>query len=483
MSLSSCFPFLSRKPPTAASSKSSSSPTFIHSNTFANLHSGHPESGQNHNGLGDDSASGVSEAVSFVHLSQDLLMHIFSFMSLSQIFESPSYVLSLNSRIFHSFRMRLRNGSFFREREKRDFVRLLFGDNDSNKPEQIPETSGSLPRTLREIDRGYPQLYHDCYYIQKRILTSSFCRSVWRDGLRDWVDGLTKDLDFAYECGFAEIVPKIVVQIMEIHQQMRENYPMLFSDEQIMVRVVVNRCNHLKYASKELRNNKRVVLESVKGFGKSLEYASEGLRADPLIVMEAVKVEGTSLQYASTSLKSNRDIVLAAVTQSGWALEFANPVLGGDREIVSAAVRRNVYALEFAAESLTNDRELIMEGLKSNVWILRYASEELRNDYDFAMQACRTDGLALGCFPPSLRNNRALVLTAVQQFGFSIQFASDHLRADRDIAMEACRQNAKLLQFVDPKLRDDPSIVKIIEMHEENRSKDAKVRNRLSRDV
>jgi len=60
----------------------------------------------------------------------------------------------------------------------------------------------------------------------------------------------------------------------------------------------------LGLASKELRNDKEVVLEAVKTNWPALEFASDELRADRDVVLAAVKQDGRALEYASDELKS-----------------------------------------------------------------------------------------------------------------------------------------------------------------------------------
>ena len=44
------------------------------------------------------------------------------------------------------------------------------------------------------------------------------------------------------------------------------------------------------------------------------------------------------LEYASKELQNDREVVLAAVTQNGYALNFASEELKRDREVVLAAI-------------------------------------------------------------------------------------------------------------------------------------------------
>ena len=59
-----------------------------------------------------------------------------------------------------------------------------------------------------------------------------------------------------------------------------------------------------KIKPKELKNDKKIVLEAVKQNGDALQYASEELKNDKEVVLEAVKRNRLALQYASKELKN-----------------------------------------------------------------------------------------------------------------------------------------------------------------------------------
>ena len=96
--------------------------------------------------------------------------------------------------------------------------------------------------------------------------------------------------------------------------------------------------------------------------------------------MAAVKQNGDALQHASKELREDRDIVMAAVKKNGRALEYASDELKGDRELVMAAVKQDGFSLQYASDALKGEREVVMEAVRQNRNALRYASEELKSD-------------------------------------------------------------------------------------------------------
>lgn len=80
----------------------------------------------------------------------------------------------------------------------------------------------------------------------------------------------------------------------------------------------------LKHASKQLQNNKDLVLVAVETDGTMLEFASEQLQDDKDVVMIAVTDEGCSLEFVSDRLKDDDDVVSAAISNSSEALRYSS---------------------------------------------------------------------------------------------------------------------------------------------------------------
>ena len=72
------------------------------------------------------------------------------------------------------------------------------------------------------------------------------------------------------------------------------------------------------------------------------------------------------MRYASKELQNDREIVLIAVTQNGYVLKYASKELQNDREIVLDAVTQNGRALKYASKELQNDREIVLTAIQHN---------------------------------------------------------------------------------------------------------------------
>ena len=65
-------------------------------------------------------------------------------------------------------------------------------------------------------------------------------------------------------------------------------------------------------------------------------------------MLSAVQVSGKALKYASSDLRKDKKVVLKAITADPMALQFARD-FDGDKEVVLAAVKQKGAALKFVS--------------------------------------------------------------------------------------------------------------------------------------
>jgi hypothetical protein len=126
------------------------------------------------------------------------------------------------------------------------------------------------------------------------------------------------------------------------------------------------------------RGNKGVVLQAVKEFGKDLRYASKELQDDREVVLEAVKQYGKALKFASPRLKADREIVTTAILRYASTMAFASDSLKHNREFVLEVVGINGLVLEHVADQFKNDKEVVLVAIQEDIAAFMYASEELQ---------------------------------------------------------------------------------------------------------
>jgi hypothetical protein len=193
-------------------------------------------------------------------------------------------------------------------------------------------------------------------------------------------------------------------------------------------------------------------------------------RDDKEVMMAVCAKNSQALALASKELCNDRDVVLAAVQQrfhlAPLALQHASTKLRGDRKIVSAALNREhgIRCFKFLAPKLQNDHRLAMSAIVcsseecSRVYEhLSELPEELREDYDVSKtllslpqlvreyDVYRTTTFHYNIIYHSLQ----IVMAAVKKRGSNLRFVTDpDLLEDKEIVEAACQQDGNALQFV-----------------------------------
>lgn len=112
-----------------------------------------------------------------------------------------------------------------------------------------------------------------------------------------------------------------------------------------------------------------------------LEGYSDRLRNDRDIVLMTVKFNGLNLKYASRDLQDDYEIVLASVKNEGKALEFASSRLRSDKKIVKCAIKNDCAAVYYMSEDARNNKEIILYVLEKDGQYFHLASDTLKKDF------------------------------------------------------------------------------------------------------
>ncbi|KAF0974925.1 hypothetical protein FDP41_006030 [Naegleria fowleri] len=233
------------------------------------------------------------------------------------------------------------------------------------------------------------------------------------------------------------------------------------ANKEIMMKLVKEFGFLLKFASKELKNDRDIVLNAVKHDGWAFSYASHDLKSDREIAFQAVTKEPLTLNGMPDELINDKELVLVAVNQDGWALEYASDELRNDRQVVLTAIRQTGLALQYADEMLKRDQEIVFEAVKQNNNAFRYASKEFFNDKEFLLKLAK-----LGCrnvfkyVPKEIVEDREFVLKVIKINSLAVIGPDDSpFRHNEEILLEAVRNNGFSLCFAKGPLQDDPELV------------------------
>lgn len=253
----------------------------------------------------------------------------------------------------------------------------------------------------------------------------------------------------------------------------------------------------LKYAGREARGDKGLVLRAMDFDPCLAQYASEDLGADMDFMLrmaarlgwvdprcflrvasrmgwqqrpelcgsrsfmaEVLAVDGWGLQHASAALRADWGLVLLALRQSCAALRFADEALREDETFLRRALELDARALEHASAALRGDRAFVEWAMREYQQqlevrgepaeraeeLLGHASEALQRDHGFVLPLLQRSPEAFRCLCEGARGDRALAMAAVERAGGCWKHCAEELWEDRALAEAAARQEPKVFE-------------------------------------
>ncbi len=225
---------------------------------------------------------------------------------------------------------------------------------------------------------------------------------------------------------------KKIVKLAVMHNGLALKYASdnLKKNKEIILEAVSKNGMILEHILNEIQNPKKVINErntiisAVKSNGLALQFASDELRDDKIIVNIAVKQNGLALKYVSDRLKSRVKIIIKAVNQNGLALQYVPEYIKSRSiEITGIAIRNNIYAINYSTIKLNDLPRISYLIYNYNLELIKYADYEIKNNYD-------------------------VILNCVKQNGLLLEFASENLKMNEDIVIAAIKQNLLAHKFI-----------------------------------
>lgn len=161
----------------------------------------------------------------------------------------------------------------------------------------------------------------------------------------------------------------------------------------------------LKYFPEELKNDDEIVLFLIRQKGYVLEHAHSRFREDKKVVLATIKQHPGEFKYASVELRASEEVVYTAVKLDGWALEHADEKFRSNKKIVLAAVKRSPGTLDLASPELQKDRDIILARLENACFSLKDASDKIKADEEIVFAAIKRDSHEINNAAPSLKAN------------------------------------------------------------------------------
>ena len=196
---------------------------------------------------------------------------------------------------------------------------------------------------------------------------------------------------------------------------------------------------------------------------------SRDLHQNKDVVLTAVRHWGASLEKADDSLKKDRDVVLAAVREDPMALRFADPILRQDKHICLAAVKKHGAAIKYVMYDFHQDRdnEIPFYAVTQNPWLLQYVMPYAHTstlDY-IVPYAVSLDGAVLKFAGNYFRGDPTVVLTAVTSNGHALEYAAGFLMDNFLVVSRAVTSCWRAIRHASTRMCQDERVLQVAKRH------------------
>lgn len=167
----------------------------------------------------------------------------------------------------------------------------------------------------------------------------------------------------------------------------------------------------LKYASKDLRTNKNVVVSACKNNIKALQYADISLlKNDSFIINLSKKLRNDQvIYYAHDSLLNSKDFVIKIINELSFNLYFINDKYKDDIEVVNASINKDIRNLSHASDRIKSNEQYVLELIKKHGPILIYAHKDLLTNECFMYKAIKEYNGSIKYLSGDLLNNKDFI--------------------------------------------------------------------------
>lgn len=247
----------------------------------------------------------------------------------------------------------------------------------------------------------------------------------------------------------------------------------------------------LRYAPKELKENKDVMLQACRINGDCFRNLSEDLRddrdlafvsiqtkpqifseaslrlrADKELAIEAISKNSTDAFYVfkalDPSLKKDKEVVLCAFSICPRILSrgtTADPELKKDAEFLLSLIQINEMAYEFVDHDLACDEGFIKAAFRKNPNINRYASFDV-DDKDFIKEVMDFDCVIVFCMiPAKYKADKEFILPYLKKHPDLYELIDDSLKQDVDLVLELIQIKPEIFRMLPESMKKDKRVI------------------------
>ena len=252
----------------------------------------------------------------------------------------------------------------------------------------------------------------------------------------------------------------MMISVRKIGDLLQHASDRLKNDKDVVLEALRNNCHSMCDASDAIKGDKHFILRALevcpgRHSPSMVRHISEKLKDDEEVMFKALSIQHFAFSYASERLRSSREFVMRAIQDYGKILEFACDELQYDEEILQ--IMQDKGHLLYASEEMRDNKEFVLNALCKNVEALQYASSRLTADREVVLEGIKS-GRCMRFVQLSLRNNKEFMIEACKICDSAFRYVSKELRNDRTVVLEALKTNGLMLEYA-KSFQDDREVV------------------------
>ena len=152
-----------------------------------------------------------------------------------------------------------------------------------------------------------------------------------------------------------------------------------FKDEEFLRELLKETCKSKiddimkNVENKNILNDKEIFLQLIqRNNGHIIKFASKNLKNNKEFILKAIEFNGDAFKNASKQLKDDKEFVLIIADYGVNIFKHVSKRLKNDKEVVLEALKYDANLLEYASKRLKDNKEVILKALKYSGHILKY---------------------------------------------------------------------------------------------------------------
>jgi len=187
----------------------------------------------------------------------------------------------------------------------------------------------------------------------------------------------------------------------------------------------------LLHASRELRNDRQLVMVAVNKLGRCIQFASEDMKESPKVVQAALKNDLQAIFYVDRSLRT--------------------------REFITKTAKLYTRNVVFTAQQVQNEKQDLLDKLEKHPFSMLKLFDLICNDHDFILEILDRNPLCFLLFPEESVTSQ-MATRAVEKNGLLFQFVPDELK-DIDMAISAIKKHPQCINYFTPELKKNRQVM------------------------